>query len=73
MGEEAKDTRITLSRACLRVKKSYNQLRRLLALGLVGGGFDDHIGYYVDPADVERLETEGSPESCGDRVSPGAP
>jgi len=73
MGEEAKETRIPLSRACLRVKKSYNQLRRLLALGLVSGGFDDNIGYYVDPADVERLEAKGSPESCGDCVPPRAP
>jgi len=73
MDEEAKDTRIPLSRACLRVKKSYNQLRRLLALGLVGGGFDEDIGYYIHPADVERLEAGCSPESGGDCVPPRAP
>lgn len=73
MGEAAKDTRIPLSRACLRVKKSYNQLRRQLALGLVGGGFDDNIGYYLNLAEVERLEAEGSPEPRGDCVPPRSP
>lgn len=73
MTEEAQQTRIPLSRACLRVKKSYNQLRRLLALRLVTGGFDENIGYYVNSSDVERLEEETWPHSCRDGVPPRAP
>jgi hypothetical protein len=52
------DAKIPISRACLRVRLSYNQLRRLLAVGAVKGGFDADVGYYIDSTDLERLEAE---------------
>lgn len=51
-------SRVPLSRACLAAHKSYNQLRRLLALGLVRGGWDAQLGYFIEQADVDRLRRE---------------
>ena len=58
MSKESNKARISISRACLRARLSYNQLRRLLAVGAVKGGFDPHVGYYMDATDLERLEAE---------------
>ncbi len=60
MSEENNKARIPIGRACLRVRLSYNQLRRLLAVGAVQGGIDPDVGYYVDSTDLERLEAERS-------------
>jgi hypothetical protein len=64
------DSRVPVSQACLTVKKSYNQLRRLLALGVVRGGFDAEIGYYIDAADVRSL-TEGALSGPKDKSGHG--
>jgi hypothetical protein len=64
------DSRVPVSQACLTVKKSYNQLRRLLALGLVRGGFDAGIGYYIDAEDVRCL-AEGALSDPKDRNRAG--
>lgn len=64
MSEENNKARIPIGRACLRVRLSYNQLRRLLAIGAVQGGFEPEVGYYVDSSDLARLEAElSSPAS----------
>lgn len=58
MSKENNKARIPIGRACLRVRLSYNQLRRLLAIGTVQGGFDPGVGYFIDATDLERLEAE---------------
>ena len=64
MSEENNKAKIPIGRACLRVRLSYNQLRRLLAVGAVTGGFDPDVGYFIDATDLERLEAElSSPAS----------
>ncbi len=57
MGTSA-EARIPISRACLAAKKSYNQLRRLLALGRVRGGWDPEVGYFIEGRELKRLARE---------------
>lgn len=72
MSEENNKARIPIGRACLRVRLSYNQLRRLLAVGAVKGGFDADVGYYIDARDLGRLEAElSSPAGADARSHPG--
>jgi hypothetical protein len=48
---QADPAKTPVSIAALRLRLSYNQVRRLLSLGNLPGGFDPEVGYYVDLRD----------------------
>lgn len=57
MGERK---RIALGRACVTLKRSYNQTQRLVMVGALRGGQDESGKWWVDAADLERFQREES-------------
>jgi hypothetical protein len=45
---------IPVAQAAIQLRLSYNQVRRLLAIGEIEGGFDPRVGYYVSAAALEK-------------------
>ena len=53
----SEECRIPIAVAGLSLKLSYNQVRRLIAIGELAGGYDESVGYYVSRAALaQRLE-----------------
>ncbi len=48
------DLRIPVAQAAIQLKLSYNQVRRLIAIGEIEGGYQAGVGYYVSRAALER-------------------
>ena len=46
--------KVPVAQAALRLKLSYNQVRRLIAIGEIQGGYEDGLGYYVFAAALEQ-------------------
>jgi len=58
-GSERKDVvEMTVVQAGRELRRSYNQVHRLLMLGLLRGGQNENGRWWVDAADVRRLAHE---------------
>lgn len=51
---------VPLSRAGTRLRRSYNQVLRLVMVGALRGGQDDEGRWWVDATDLERFIREAA-------------
>ena len=57
--------KLSIAQAGTALRRSYNQILRLLMLGQLKGGQDEHGRWYVDADDVQRIALERSAAAVG--------